>query len=183
MGAAERILKSSRIPRNSTQRRKLKFGNPFSTPAGEHQSTKEDAVFIWGRSGRASPHIYPAPTAVVAECTGGTDDGQWETGCTGPKYGRVKTVDASVVGWQSGWQYIGTDWNGFLRCTVITTFWGGTECWSYLSLHSGCASRTPSWYMFCFSRSTPDGKSLGRTVGDGKAFGQFTDNVKLINEL
>jgi hypothetical protein len=46
MGAAEWILTSSRISRNSTQHRKLKFGNPFSTPAGELQSTKEDAVFI-----------------------------------------------------------------------------------------------------------------------------------------
>jgi hypothetical protein len=42
---------------------------------------------------------------------------------------------------------------------------------------------TPSVYMFFVSRSTPGGKSSGRRVGDGKAYGQFADNVKLIDEL
>ena len=36
---------------------------------------------------------------------------------------------------------------------------------------------------FCVSRSTPGEESPGRMVGDGKAYGQFADNVKLIYEL
>ena len=37
--------------------------------------------------------------------------------------------------------------------------------------------------MFCISHSAPSETSLGRRAGDEKAYGQFTDNVKLINEL
>jgi hypothetical protein len=51
-------------------------------------------------------------------------------------------------------------------------------------LSEGVALRaTHSVYMVCVSHSTPGEESSGRMVGDGKAYGQFTGNVKLIYEL
>ena len=41
----------------------------------------------------------------------------------------------------------------------------------------------PEECMLYVSRSTPSEQSWGQMVGNNKAYGQFTGNVKLINEL
>jgi hypothetical protein len=112
---------------------------------------------------------------MASECDCGKGHGKRAAGTGGSKYGGITSVDAGLVRWTTtGTELVARECLWPLMTARV--FCGSTECRIKFR-------KVVFFYMLYVCCSTPGVPSLGRIVGDKKAFGQFIGRFKLINEL